>query len=283
MIAVNNVTKRYKDFCLDISMEVKRGCITGLVGKNGAGKSSTFKAILGLIRPDSGEVRIFGREFGELNSSDRQAIGVSLVESGFSGELTVGDIVPVLRSFYRDFEEKRFLEQCNAFEIPRNKKIKSFSTGMKAKLKVLVAVSHRARLLILDEPTSGLDVMARGELLDILRRYMEEDDGRSILISSHISSDLEGLCDDIYLIDHGKVLLHEETYVLLDDYGVLKAGEEEFKKLDKRYILRCKKEPFGYVCLTKEKQFYADHYRGIVVEKGNIDEVMMLMIGGEEV
>ena len=283
MIAVNNVTKRYKDFSLDISMEVKRGCITGLVGKNGAGKSSTFKAILGLIRPDSGEIRIFGKEARELSGSDRQAIGVSLVESGFSGELTVKDVVPVLRSFYRDFEEKKFLGQCNDFEIPLNKKIKSFSTGMKAKLKVLVAVSHKASLLILDEPTSGLDVMARGDLLDILRGYMEEDEDRSILISSHISSDLEGLCDDIYLIDHGKVLLHEETQVLLDDYGVLKVGEEEFRKLDKRYILRCKKEPFGYVCLTREKQFYADNYRGIVIEKGNIDEVMMLMIGGEEV
>ncbi len=283
MIAVNNVTKRYKDFCLDISMEVKRGCITGLVGKNGAGKSSIFKAILGLIRPDSGEIRILGRELGELGSPDRQAIGVSMVESGFSGELTVRDIVSILRSFYKDFQEKRFLEQCNSFEIPLNKKVKSFSTGMKAKLKVLVAVSHKACLLILDEPTSGLDVMARNELLDILRGYMEEDEGRSILISSHISSDLEGLCDDIYLIDHGKMLLHEDTCVLLDDYGVLKVGKEEYKTLDKRYILRCKKEPFGYECLTVKKQFYADNYRGIIIEKGNIDEMMMLMIGGEKI
>lgn len=282
MIAVNNVTKQYKDFCLELSMEVKRGCITGLVGKNGAGKSSTFKAILGLIRPDSGEIRILGKEVCKLSGSDRQSIGVSLVESGFSGELAVRDIVPVLRSFYRNFEEKKFLEQCKAFEIPMNKKLKTFSTGMKAKLKVLAAVSHKACLLILDEPTSGLDVMARDELLDILRGYMEEDEGRSILISSHISSDLEGLCDDIYLIDHGKVLLHEDTCVLLDDYGVLKVGVEEFKKLDKRYILRYKKEAFGYECLTREKQFYADNYRGIVMEKGNIDEVMKLMIGGEE-
>ncbi len=280
MIAVNNVKKRYKDFCLDISMEVKRGCITGLVGKNGAGKSSTFKAILGLMRPESGDIRIFGKELREFGGADKQSIGVSLVESGFSGELTVKDVVPVLRSFYRSFEEKRFLEQCAAFEIPMNKKIKTFSTGMKAKLKVLAAVSHKASLLILDEPTSGLDVMARNELLDILRGYMEEDEGRSILISSHISSDLEGLCDDIYLIDHGKMILHEDICTLLDEYGVLKAGEEEFQKLDKRYLLRYKKESFGYLCLTREKQFYADNYPGIVMEKGNIDEVMLMMIGG---
>lgn len=283
MITVSNVTKRYKDFCLDISLEVKRGCITGLVGKNGAGKSSAFKAILGLIRPDSGGIRVLGKELGELNGEDRQSIGVSLVESGFSGELAVRDVVPVLRSFYRNFEEKKFLAQCKNFEIPMDKKIKSFSTGMKAKLKVLAAVCHKAELLILDEPTSGLDVMARNELLDILRGYMEEDERRAILISSHISSDLEGLCDDIYLIDHGKVLLHEDVCTLLDEYGILKMGKDEFQRLDKRYILRYREEPFGYVCLTREKQFYVENYPGIVTEKGNIDEVMMLTVGGKEI
>lgn len=283
MITVSNVTKRYKDFCLDISLEVKRGCITGLVGKNGAGKSSAFKAILGLIRPDSGGIRVLGKELGELNGEDRQSIGVSLVESGFSGELAVRDVVPVLRSFYRNFEEKKFLEQCKSFEIPMDKKIKSFSTGMKAKLKVLAAVCHKAELLILDEPTSGLDVMARNELLDILRGYMEEDERRAILISSHISSDLEGLCDDIYLIDHGKVLLHEDVCTLLDEYGILKMGKDEFQRLDKRYVLRYREEPFGYVCLTREKQFYVENYPGIVTEKGNIDEVMMLTVGGKEI
>ncbi len=282
MIAVNNVKKRYKDFCLDISMEVKRGCITGLVGKNGAGKSSTFKAILGLIRPESGDIRIFGKELRELGGADKQSIGVSLVESGFSGELTVKDVVPVLRSFYRNFEEKRFLEQCAAFEIPMNKKIKTFSTGMKAKLKVLTAISHNARMLILDEPTTGLDVVARDELLEMLREYMEQDDNRSILISSHISGDLETLCDDIYMIHEGKIILHEDTDVLLDHYALLKADSSQFIHMDKQYILRFREESFGYSCLTDQKQYYVENFPGLVIEKGTIDNVITMMIRGEK-
>lgn len=153
---------------------------------------------------------------------------------------------------------------------------------MQAKLKVLVALSHDAQFLILDEPTAGLDVLARDELLDVLRKYMEEDESRSILISSHISSDLEGLCDDLYMIHNGHVIMHEETDVLLSDYAILKLDQNQYQKLDRQYILRIKKEPFGYSCLTNQKQYYLDNYPSIVVEKGNIDDVIMLMIKGEK-
>lgn len=166
--------------------------------------------------------------------------------------------------------------------MPKDKKIKEFSTGMQAKLKVLVALSHDAQFLILDEPTAGLDVLARDELLDVLRKYMEEDESRSILISSHISSDLEGLCDDLYMIHNGHVIMHEETDVLLSDYAILKLDQNQYQKLDRQYILRIKKEPFGYSCLTNQKQYYLDNYPSIVVEKGNIDDVIMLMIKGEK-
>lgn len=133
-----------------------------------------------------------------------------------------------------------------------------------------------------DEPTAGLDVLARDELLDVLRKYMEEDESRSILISSHISSDLEGLCDDLYMIHNGHVIMHEETDVLLSDYAILKLDQNQYQKLDRQYILRIKKEPFGYSCLTNQKQYYLDNYPSIVVEKGNIDDVIMLMIKGEK-
>lgn len=280
MIKLENVTKKYKDFSLNCSLEVKPGCITGLIGQNGAGKSTTFKAILNLIFPDSGTIRIFGKPASELTARDREKIGVVLSDSGFSAYLTLGDIIPVLNSLYREFDPASFRRKCQEFHLPLNKKIKDFSTGMKAKLKVLIAVSHGAKLLILDEPTAGLDVIARDGLLEMLRSYMEAEDC-SILISSHISSDLEGLCDDVYMIDKGQIVLHEETNVLLDNYGVLKVTPAQYEALDKKYILRCSKEAFGYQLLTNQKQFYLENYPSAVIEKGTIDAVITMMIQGQ--
>ena len=163
-----------------------------------------------------------------------------------------------------------------------DKQIKDFSSGMKAKLKVLLAISHKAKLLVLDEPTTGLDVLARNEVLGMLREYLEEDGSRSILISSHISSDLEGLCDDIYMIDRGQIILHEDTDVLLSKYGLLKMSEKEYEELDKQYVTASKKEKFSITCLTNEKQFYIDNYPGIVVENSSIDDIIVLTLGRNE-
>ena len=160
--------------------------------------------------------------------------------------------------------------------------ILEFSTGMKVKLKVLVAISHNAKLLLLDEPTAGLDVIARDELLEMLREFLEKDEERSILISSHISSDLESLCDDLYMIHDGKIILHEDTDVLLSDYALLKVDAEQYSKLDKQFILRSKKETYGYSCLTNQKQYYMENYPKIAIEKGTIDEVITMMIRGTE-
>ena len=156
------------------------------------------------------------------------------------------------------------------------------NAALKAKLKVLAAVTHGADFLLMDEPTTGLDVMARESILDLLREYMEEDENRSILISSHISSDLEGLCDDIYMIHNGQIVFHEDTDVLLNEYGLIKADEVQYRKLDKEYLLRVRKESFGYSCLTDQKQYYLENYPGVVVEKGTLDEVITMIIGGEK-
>jgi len=280
MLRLENVKKQYKDFTLNCSMEVRTGAVTGLIGTNGAGKSTTFKAILGLIHTEGGEITVFGKPADELDVVDRSNMGVALADSGFSGYLTINDLVPVIQNLYPKFEKEEFLKNCQRFGLPMKKKIKDFSTGMKRKLHVIAAISHNAKLLILDEPTAGMDVVARDELLGLLRDYMEVE-GRSILISSHISSDLEGFCDDIYMIDQGKIVFHEETDVLLDEYALLKVTEEQFSKLDKEYILRYKKESFGYSCLTNEKQFYLENYPEIAIEKGSVDELMMMMIRGE--
>ena len=282
MLKIEHLQKHYDHFSLDCSLEIKEGCITGLIGQNGAGKSTTFKALLGLISMDSGNISIFGKDIHDITDQDKEDIGVVLSDSGFSGYLTIQDILPILRNLYKRFDETLFLKQVHRFQLPMDKKIKDFSTGMKAKLKVLVACTHNARLLILDEPTAGLDVIARDELLEILREYMEADETRSILISSHISSDLESLCDDIYMIHEGKIIMHEDTDVLLSDYALLKLDEDQLEKLDQQYILRFKKESYGYSVLTNQKQFYIENYPSIVIEKSTIDEIITMMVRGKE-
>ena len=282
MLKIKNLKKNYGDFFLDCSLEVKSGQITGLIGQNGSGKSTTFKTILGLVYPDGGNISIFGKDYRNLTVEDKEKIGVVLSDSGFSGYLRIEDIIPVLESLYHTFDKPFFLDQVHRFQLPLDKQIKDFSTGMKAKLKVLVAISHNAKLLILDEPTAGLDVIARDELLEMLREFMEKDENRSILISSHISGDLESLCDDLYMIHNGKIILHEDTDILLSDYGLLKVNEDQYDEIDKHYILRVKKESFGYSCLTNQKQFYVENYPMITVEKGTIDEVITMMIRGTQ-
>ena len=258
------------------------GCVTGLIGQNGAGKSTTFKAILGLISTDGGNITILGKDIKDFTTKDKENLGVVLSDSGFSGYLKIKDIIPILQNMYSKFDQSLFIEQAQRFQLPMNKQIKEFSTGMKAKLKVLVAISHNAKLLILDEPTAGLDVIARDELLEMLREFLEKDEERSILISSHISSDLESLCDDLYMIHDGRIILHEDTDVLLSDYALLKVDAEQYGKLDKQFIMRSKKETYGYSCLTNQKQYYIENYPKIAIEKGTIDEVITMMIRGTE-
>lgn len=280
MIKLENLKKNYDGFSLDVSLEIPSGKVTGLVGKNGAGKSTTIKSILGLVNLDSGKIILFNREVGKLTAAQKKDIGVAMSDSGFSGYLTVEQVIGILSSMYDTFDEKGFRDMCRKLNLPLNKKIKDFSTGMKAKLRVLSAISHKARLLILDEPTSGLDVEARNEILDILRNYLNENEDCSLLISSHISSDLEGLCDDVYLIHDGKIILHEDTDRLLGNYGILKVSEEMFEKLEKEHILSYKKEKYGYCCFTDEKKFYIENYPDIVVENGGIDDLILMMTGG---
>lgn len=281
MVSIRNLTKNYGDFSLNITMDIPDGRITGLVGKNGAGKSTTIKSVLGLIQPDSGTVRVFDKNADELTPKEKQKIGVALSDSGFSVYLTVKDIAKILEKMYDSFDRKQFLETCRHYDLPENKLIQKFSTGMKAKLRVLVALSHDAKLLVMDEPTAGMDVEARNEILDIIRSYLTEKEDRAVLITSHIATDLEGLCDDIYMIHRGKILLYEDTDVILSDYAVLKVEVREFQKLDQKYLIGWKKESYGYCCLTSQKQYFVDNYPGMVIEKCGIDDLILIMTGGK--
>lgn len=280
LVQLDHVRKKYGSFTLELDMEIPEDRIVGLIGANGAGKSTTFKLMLGLIRPDQGSAKVLDRNAMELRAEEKQKIGAVFSDSGFSEYLRVQQLIPVMKRFYPDFQEEEFRERCKKFQIPLNKQIKEFSTGMKAKLNVLLALSHDSRLLFLDEPTAGLDVVAREEILDLLREYMEIP-GRSIVISSHISGDLEHFCDDLYMIHEGKIVLHEETDRILEEYGFLKVSEQEYEVLDKEYLLRVRKESFGYSCLTDQKNYYLENYPGVVVEKGSVDEVISMLVKGE--
>ena len=281
MVSVKNLTKKYGDFSLNVTLDIPDGQITGLVGKNGAGKSTVIKAVLGLVRPDGGSVTVFGKNALSLSPEDKQKIGAALSDSGFSNYLSIGDCAKILDKMYESFDIQAFAEACRKYGLPENKQIRKLSNGMKAKLRVLVALSHDAKLLVMDEPTAGMDVEARIEILDIIRSYLAKREDCSVLITSHIATDLEGLCDDIYLIHNGRILLHEDTDVILSDYGVLKADEQAFAKLDKDAILCYRQEAYGYRCLTDQKKFYLENYPGMVIENCGIDDIILLMSGGK--
>lgn len=280
MVKLDNVIKEYKEFDLNVSLEIPKGTIVGLIGKNGSGKSTTIKSILGLIKPNAGTITVFGKNASDLLPEDKEKLGVALADGGYSTYLKLKDIAAIQSKMYKSFDKDLFLRKCQEAELPLNQLIKEFSTGMKAKLRVLLALSHDAHLLILDEPTAGLDVGARNEIIDILKDYMIEDEDRAILITSHISSDLEGLCDDVYLIDKGRIILHEETDVITGEYGLIKVSSEVYERIDKEYILRVKDEPFGKSCLTSQAQFYKENYPDIVIERVGIDELILMLTGG---
>ena len=260
MLKFEGVKKHYEDFELDLTLEVSEGYVTGLIGANGAGKSTAFKAALGLIRPDAGVVKMLGKNVEDFTVQDKERIGVVLADSGFSGYLRVKDILPMLESMYHKFQKEDFLEMCKKYQLPLDKKIKEFSTGMKRKLQIAAAVSHGADVLLLDEPTAGMDALSRRQMWNLLRKF----------------------CDDIYMIDEGKILLHEETDKLLDQYGLLKVKADQYEALDKAYILAHKKEEYGYSCLTNERQYYQENYPDITIEKGKIDDVIIMMKRGQQ-
>lgn len=281
MLKVRGLKKNYGDFCLDVSLEVKKGYITGLIGRNGAGKSTLFKGIMGLIRPDGGDIDIFADDPLYNEVQKKQRIGAIFADSGFSQYFNIKEIASLMESMYHTFDKKSFFERCKAWELPLNKSIKKFSSGMLAKLKIIAATSYDAKLLILDEPTAGLDVVARSDMADIIRDYMMDGE-RAVLISSHIAGDIESLCDDVYLIEEGQILLHEETDTIRDAYGILKMTYDQFENIDKEYLLKIKKEKIGIMALTDRRSFYEENYPEIIIEKGNVDDIISLMARGDK-
>ena len=273
-IEIKNLTKRYKDFSLDnVSLTLPCGCIMGLVGENGAGKSTTIKLMLDMLRKESGEIRLLGEDHAVCSKED---IGVVLEENGFPESLNATEMNRIFKNVYKQWNEAQYFGFLEKFELPAKKKIKDFSKGMKMKLYIAVALSHGARLLILDEPTSGLDPVVRDEILDIFNDFTR-DENNSILISSHIVSDLEKLCDYIAFIHKGKLILCEEKDRLLSDYCLIQCDESAFRGIDKSDVLGFRQTHFGINAVVK-----ADSVKGDVsISPLSIEDLFVYMIRGK--
>lgn len=281
LLCMEHALVKYDRFTLDVSLTVEPGMITGLIGRNGSGKTTTFKAIVDVVRA-GGKTEIFGKDNRRLTEDERSMIGIAYTDIFFSGEYKVSSVRRILKSAYKNFNEAEYDRLIKRFDIPQGGKIRNLSTGELAKLRFVSAMSHDAKLVILDEPTSGLDVVARDGILDELRNYMESHEDSAIILSSNITQDLEGLTDDVYMIDEGKIVLHENTDTITDDYGLVKCTEEQFEKLDKEYVKGIKKAPYGRDVLVSQKRYYLENYPALAVEDGTLDQCLIVLAGKNE-
>ena len=281
-IELQNVSKRYKDFELkNISFNVPQGCIVGLIGENGAGKTTTIKAILNITK-SNGIVKIFGKDSVKNGKEIREEIGVVLDDSFLSDYLTAKQINSIMKEFYKSWNESKYINLLNQFNLPKDKLIKEFSSGMKMKLKIATAISHNPKILILDEPTSGLDPVVRNEILDIFRKYIEEDETRSILLSTHITTDLEHISDYIVFIEKGKMVFNLPTDELLENYGIIKCSKEDFNRLDKKDYVRYQRGKYQYEVLTNNKNDIKKKYDISTIDRPSIEDIMLFYIKGEK-
>lgn len=283
ILEISNLTKKYEDFELkDVNLVIPSGHVFGIIGENGAGKTTTIKAILNLINMDSGKIKIFGLDNVKDERKIKENIGVVLDDSFLPGYYTPIDINRLMKVIHKNWNEKIYFDYLESFKLPKNKMVKHFSKGMFIKVKIIIALAFQPKLLILDEPTSGLDPIARSDILDIFDKYME-DKSNSILISSHITTDLERLADDVIFMDEGRVILTKTREQLQNDYLLVKCSEEKFNEIDKSDLIRYKKNRFEYQLLIDSKLDFKTKYNTIDIKRPSLEEIMILYMRGEEV
>ncbi len=281
-LEVKNLCKKYNGFELkNINLNLPKGMIMGLIGENGAGKTTTIKSMLNLIQIDSGEIKIFGLDIKENEKKIKEDIGVVLDDSFFSEYLNPADINKVMRKIYKNWDEKLYDKYLEDFKLPKNKISKEFSSGMKMKLKIAVALSHHPKLLILDEPTSGLDPVARSEILDIFQDFIQNEEN-SIFVSSHITSDLEHIADYITFINNGEIVLSKTRDELLEKYGIVKCSKSEFEKIDKNDYVKFKVNRYEYDVLVEDKAKFKRKYEFKIIDKPTLDDIMLIYIKGDK-
>ncbi len=273
-LEIKNLTKTFPGFTLDhLSLTLPSGCILGLIGENGAGKSTTIKLILDILHKDSGTITILGRNNTEDIRLTKEDVGVVMDEAGIPECLTTKQVDKVMRHTFHQWDGAEYARLLQMMSLPDNKPFKDFSRGMKMKLSIAIAMSHHAKLLILDEPTSGLDPVVRDEVVEMFNDFTR-DESHSILISSHIVSDLEKLCDYVAFLHRGRLLLCEEKDVLLAQYGILHCTAEQLAELDPQAVKHKKETPYGVEAMVLRDAAPA----GMKLSPISIEELFVFMV-----
>lgn len=273
-LEIKNLTKKFPDFTLEnLNLTLPAGCILGLIGENGAGKSTTIKLILDILHKDSGTITILGRDSEDHLEKTKEDIGVVMDELGIPTCLNPREVGKVMAGIFRNWDDTAYQGYLKDLDIPENKKFKDFSRGMKMKLGIAIALSHHAKLLLLDEATSGLDPVARDQVVDMLEDFTR-DESHAVLISSHIVSDLEKLCDYIAFLHKGQLMLMEEKDVLLEQYGILHCERARLEALEEGAVLHRKDSPYGCEALVRREAIPAD----LRISPVSIEELFVYMV-----
>ena len=284
IIEIKNLKKKYDDkFELgEIDITIPKGVIVGLIGENGAGKTTLIKLMLNIIKSDNGEIKIFGKYNKRKEKEIKEDIGVVLDNMFFPELLNAKDINNSMKDIYKNWDSKLYFSYLKEFDLPDNKSLKSMSKGMRKKLEIATALAHKPKLLILDEPTSGLDPVIRNEVLDIFQKFIEDEE-HGVLLSTHITSDLEHIADEIIFIDKGKKVLQKSRDEIIDNYGILKCDIDYFSNIDKKDIITYKKTKYAYEILVDDKEKTSKKYPSSVIDKITLEDLMVLVIKGEKV
>lgn len=277
-IEIKDLTKRYDGFTLDhVSFNVPRGSIMGFIGQNGAGKTTTIHSILNVIRKDEGEIKIFGLDHESHEIEVKEQMAAVFDELPFPEDLNAKVLSRILAGIYKEWDDQRFQSYLERFQLPYKKKFSKFSKGMKMKLQLASALSHNAKLLVMDEATTGLDPVVRNEFLDLFLEFIQEEN-HSILMSSHITSDLEKVADYVTFIDRGKILLTGMKDEILDQHGVLKCSKADFAQIDPKDFISARLTDFGAELLVHDRAKAAKTYSGLVLDKTTLEEIMLFYV-----
>ena len=281
-IEINGLTKRYDGFTLDkLSFNVPKGSIMGFIGQNGAGKSTTINTILNIVKPDEGEIKVMGLDHIKDENEIKHNIAAVFDELPFNEQLNANDLDFIFSELFDNWDKQTFFGYLDRFALPRKKKFGQFSKGMKMKLQIAAALSHGAKLLIMDEATTGLDPVVRNEILDIFLEYLQDEDN-SILMSSHITSDLEKIADSVTFIDKGKLLLTGYKDDILDTHAVLKCTKSDFAEIEKSDFISARLTDFGADVMVADRALALKKYSGLTADKTTLEEIMLFYVNREK-